>query len=89
MSDNMIFYTECRANGNVDWCTYACIDARDNQNDWYYESERDEACLSEQWYDYGPVATEGYTWENCRIDQNATACFEFCHFSSWYDITAA
>ena len=58
MGDDDIFYTECRANGNVDWCTYACIDARDNLNGWYLNSEKDEACESETWYDGTEAASD-------------------------------
>ena len=29
---------------NLDWCEYACIDARDLGNTWYWDWEKDFAC---------------------------------------------
>ena len=77
MEEADIFYTECRENNNTAWCTYACIDARDNGNEWYYQSEMEEACANETFYE-GPTLAEAAnsTWSACRNDQHFDACYD-------------
>ena len=73
MSDGYIFYTLCRNNQNVDWCTYACIDARDNGNTWYYEHEMVEAC---------DIAESDDLWSNCSNEVDTDACAAICDSDS-------
>ena len=78
MSESDVFYTECQDNNNIAWCTYACIDARDNGNSWYFDYEKEEACANETFYDDGPTLAEAAnsTWSACRNDQDLDACYD-------------
>ena len=70
---------------NNDWCTYACIAARDRDDFMYtMTGMTDLFCMNEQSYDSGPTIEELYTWSNCRNDQVADACQVFCDRPSDY-----
>ena len=67
MSEDDVFYTECRDNGNQFYCEYACYDATVINNVWYWSSERDRAC----------------DWSACAIDQDVAACARTCALESY------
>ena len=67
MSEDDVFYTECRDNGNQFYCEYACYDATVINNVWYWSHERDRAC----------------DWSACAIDQDVAACARTCALESY------
>ena len=62
----------CLGQMNYDWCTYACIAARDRDDFMYTNTGlTDFACMNELIYE---GTREFYTWEMCRNDQKAYVC---------------
>jgi len=83
LSDNTIYYDNCRDGGDADWCAYACTDATAG-NSWYFESEKEHACDNDDWesdrvIDWDEVnSTFVEIRDGCMNDLNADQCANIC-----------